>query len=124
MLISALVVGTRSHLILSRVQAPFASRFVLVRVDLRMRPGPDDCEVLGGVMVAFVTVIVFRLDRGSMIFMSGPDFVTVSGRISASDTAVGCVAGTYSNAVAGGLVIGKVPIMFGSSTCGGKIGPI
>ena len=89
-----------------------------------MRPDPDDCEVLGGVVVAFVTVIVFRLNDGSMMFTIGPEFVTARGIISASDTAVGCVIGTYSNAVAGGVVIGKVPNIFGSSTCGGKIGPI
>ncbi len=97
------------------------SRFVLVRVDLRVRPGPDDCEELGDVLV---TVIVLRLDRGSMIFTSGAEFVRISGSIPTSDTAVGCVIGTYSNAVAGGVVIGKVPTTSGSSPCGGKIGPI
>ncbi len=99
-------------------------RLVLVRVDLRMRLGPGDCEVLGGVVVAFVTLIVFRSDGGPMVFTIGSESVTARGIISASNTAVGCVIGTYSNAVAGGVVIGKVPNIFGSSTCGGKIGSI
>jgi hypothetical protein len=52
------------------------SRVVLASVDLRMRPGPEACEVLGGVAVAFVTGIVFRSVICSLIFTSGPDFVT------------------------------------------------
>jgi hypothetical protein len=89
-----------------------------------MRPGPKACEVIGGVVVAFVTGIVFRSDICSLVFTSGPEFLTASGRLSASDTAVGCVIGTYSNAVAGGVVTGKVPFTLRSSTFGGKTGPI
>jgi hypothetical protein len=90
-----------------------------------MRPGPEACEVIGGVVVAFVTGILFRLDICSLIFKSGPEFVMASGRLSASDTAVDCVIGTYSNAVAGGgVVIGNVPFTLRSSMFGGKTGPI
>ncbi len=89
-----------------------------------MRPGPEASEVIGGVVVALVTGTVFRSDICSLIFTSGPEFVTVSGILSASDTAVGCIIGTYSNAVAGGVVIGMVPFTLGSSTFGGKTGPI
>ncbi len=85
-----------------------------------MRPGPEACDIIGGVVVAFVSGIVFRSDICSLIFTSGPESVTASGRLSVSDTAVGCVIGTYSNVVAGGCVIGAL----GSSTFGGKTGPI
>ncbi len=100
------------------------SRVVLFRVDLRMMLGPEASEVIGSVGVAFVTGIVFRSDICSLILTSCPGFVTVSGRLSASDTAVGCIIGTYSNAVAGGVVIGRVPFTLWSSTFGGKTGPI
>ncbi len=85
-----------------------------------MRLGSEAIDVIRGVIVAFVTGIVFRSDICSLILTSGPDFVTASGRLSASDTAVGCVIGTYSNAVAGGVVIGRVPFTLASSTFGGK----
>ncbi len=100
------------------------SRVVLFRVDLRMRPGSEAIDVIGGVVVAFVTRIVFRSDICSLLLTGGPEFVTASGRLSASDTAVGCVIGSYSDAVAGGVVIGKVPFTFASFTLGGKTGPI
>ncbi len=100
------------------------SRVVLFRVDLRMRPGSEAIDVIGGVIVALVTGIVFRSDICSLLLTSGPEFVTVSGRLSAAGAAVGCGIGTYSNAVAAGVVIGKVPFTLGSSTLGGKMGPI
>ncbi len=89
-----------------------------------MRPGSEGIDVIGGVVVAFVTGIVFRSDICSLILTSGPEFVTATGRLSGSDAAVGCIIGTYSNAVAGGVVIGKVPFTLVSSTFGGKTGPI
>ncbi len=67
---------------------------------------------------------MFRSDICSLIFTSSPEFVTASDRHSAPDTAVGCVIGTYSNAVAGGVVIGKVLFTLESFTFGGKTGPI
>jgi hypothetical protein len=102
------------------------SRVVLFRVDLRMRPGSEAIDVIGGVVVALVTgIVVFRSDICSLILTrSGPEFVTASGRLSASDTAVGCIIGTYSNAVAGGVVTSRVPFTLASSTFGGKTGPI
>ncbi len=101
------------------------SRVVLFRVDLRMRPGSEAIDVIGGVVVAFVIGIVFRSDICSLLLTSGPEFVTASGRLSASGTAVGCSIGTYiSNAVAGGVVIGRVPFTLGSSKLGRKTGPI
>ena len=100
------------------------SRVVLFRVDLRMRPESEAIDVIGGVIVAFVTGIVFRSDICSSILTSGPEFVTASGRLSAAGTAVGCSIGTYSNAIAGGVVIGRVPFTLGSSKLGGKTGPI
>ncbi len=89
-----------------------------------MRPGSEAIDVIGGVAVAVVSGIVFRSDICSLIFTSGPEFVTASGRFSASDTAVGCVIGTYSNDVVGGVVIGRVPFTLASSTFGGKTGSI
>jgi hypothetical protein len=89
-----------------------------------MRPGSEAIDVIGGVVVAFVTGIEFRSDICTLILTSGPEFVTASGRLSASDAAVGYVIGTYSNAVAGGVVIGRVPLTLASSTFGGKTGPI
>ncbi len=86
--------------------------------------GSEAIDVIGGVVVAFVTGIVFGSGICSLILTSGPEFVTASGRVSASDTAVGCIIGTYSNAAAGGVVIGKVSFTFASSTFGGKTGPI
>ena len=62
---------------------------------------------------------MFRSDICSLLVTSGPEFVTISGRLSAAGAAVGC-----GNAVAGGVVIGKVPFTLGSSTLGGKMGPI
>ena len=52
------------------------SLVVLFRVDLRMRPGSEAIDVIGGVIVAFVTGIVFRSDICSSILTSGPEFVT------------------------------------------------
>ncbi len=100
------------------------SRVVLFRVDLRMRPGSEAIDVIGGVIVAFITGIVFRSDICSSILTSGLELVTASGRLSAAGTAVGCSIGTYSNAVAGGVVIGRVPFTLASSKLGGKTGPI
>ncbi len=88
------------------------------------RPGSEAIDVIGGVVVAFVTGIVLRSDICSLILTSGPKFVTASGRLSASDTAVGCIMGTYNNAVAGGVVTGRVPFTLASSTFGGKTRPI
>ena len=48
-------------------------------------------DVIGGVIVAFVTGIVCRSDICSLLLTSGPEFVTVSGRLCA---AVGCGIGT------------------------------
>jgi hypothetical protein len=56
------------------------SRVVLFRVDLHMRPGSEAIDVIGGVIVAFVTGILCRSEICSSILTSGPKFVTVSGR--------------------------------------------
>ncbi len=129
MLTSALAANTSFHLLLSSMLAPLnlglrKLRVVLFRVDLRMRPGSEAIDVIGGVVVAFVAGIVFRSDICSSILTSGLEFVTASGRLSASGTAVGCSIGTYSDAVVGGVVIGRVPFTLGSSKLGGKTGPI
>ncbi len=64
------------------------SRVVLFRVDLRMRPRSKAIDVIGGVIAASVTGIVFRSDICSLLLTSGPEFVTVSGRLSAAGAAV------------------------------------